>query len=110
DLCLSGEVRTQNAPYTIGAILSNRVGGRLALEFLRDHWDEVIERFPDNSIPRMLEGVAIQADATLASELHQFLAEHPVKAQLLVQQVLERLDVNVAFAQREGGQLATALE
>jgi puromycin-sensitive aminopeptidase len=110
DLCLSGEVRTQNAPYTIGSVLTNRVGGKLAFEFLRDHWDEVHERFPDNSIPRMLEGIAVQASAELASEVHSFLADHPVKAQLLVKQILERLDVNVALAEREGAQLGSALE
>ena len=58
----------------------------------------------------MLEGIASQADAGLASRARAFLAAHPVKqGEKLVEQTLERLDVNVAFRQREAGGLASAL-
>jgi puromycin-sensitive aminopeptidase len=110
DLCLS-EVRTQNAPYLIGQMLAGRHSGPPAWRFVVEHWDVLCERFPSNAIPRMVEGLAGQADAALAAEAHQFFADHPVPlGELQVRQTLERLDVNVAFAGREAGRLADALE
>ena len=59
----------------------------------------------------MVEGLAGQADAALGAEAHQFFADHPVPTgELQVRQTLERLDVNVAFAGREAGRLADALQ
>ena len=46
----------------------------------------------------------------LASRARAFLTAHPVKqGEKLVEQTLERLDVNVAFRQREASGLASAL-
>ncbi len=56
DLALH-DVRTQDAPYLIIGLLTNRVSGPAVFEQLTDHWDEVLERFPVNSHSRMLQGV-----------------------------------------------------
>jgi puromycin-sensitive aminopeptidase len=109
DLSLTGEVRTQDAPYLIGSILGARAGRRLAWEFLEEHWDAIIERFPENSIPRMLEGIASVADADLAPRIHAFLDAHPTSREQLIAQSRERMDINVAFAERVRGQLADIL-
>ncbi|MDQ1396398.1 MAG: tricorn protease interacting factor [Acidimicrobiaceae bacterium] len=110
DLALSGDVRTQNAPYLVGIVLGNRAATDLAWGFLEDQWDTMLARFPSNSITRMLEGIAYQADAGLASRARAFLAAHPVgQGQKLIGQTLERLDVNVAFRNREATGLASAL-
>jgi hypothetical protein len=101
EMCLSGEVRTQDAPYLVGDILADRVGAQLAWAFIEDHWDTIIERFPDNSIGRMLEGIAALADPDLAPRIHRFLETHPVpQAAKLIAQSRERLDINVAFRHR----------
>ena len=108
-LCLS-EVRTQNAPYLIGQMLAGRHSGAQAWRFVVEHWDELNRRFPSNAIPRMVEGLAAQTDASLAKEAHAFFADHPVAVgELQVRQTLERLDVNVAFAAREAARLVDAL-
>nr|MDQ3757135.1 M1 family metallopeptidase [Actinomycetota bacterium] len=51
-----GEVRTQNAPFLVSYLLANRVGGAQAWEFLEAHWDDVLQRFPEPLLDRMLEG------------------------------------------------------
>ena len=56
DLAL-GDVRTQDAPYLIIGLLTNRVAGPTVFERLTEHWDEALERFPVNSHARMLQGV-----------------------------------------------------
>ena len=104
------EVRTQNAPYLVGQMLAGRHSGPPTWRFVVEQWDDLCRRFPSNAIPRMVEGLAAQVDAALAKEAHAFFVEHPVPVgELQVRQTLERLDVNVAFAEREAGRLARAL-
>ena len=110
DLCLS-EVRTQNAPYLIGSLLGNRVGGPAVWQRVTEDWDTLVERFPVNSLPRMLSGVsALCGDPAVAEQVTAFLGAHPLRAgQRTVDQTLERLAVNVAFGQHQRGRLASLL-
>ena len=56
-MTLSPDIRTQNAPFLIGSLMSNLDGGDLAWAFVKAHWPEIIERFPDNTHVRMLAGI-----------------------------------------------------
>jgi puromycin-sensitive aminopeptidase len=110
DMCLSGEVRTQDAPYVIGNILGSRSGYRLAWDFVTERWETILARFPDNSIPRMLDGISGIVDAALAPAIRAFLSAHPVpQGEKQIAQASERLDINVAFAQRIGADLVQEL-
>jgi len=101
EMTLSGEVRTQNAPYLLHSLLYNTVCRERAWGFLKHNWDKMIERYPENSIPRMCEGVV--ALATLEHEVREFFAKHKVKqGGKTIDQHLERLRVAVAFRNREG--------
>ncbi len=105
------EARTQNAPFMINLVLVNREGGPAAWEFVKAHWDELLARFPRNTIPRMLSGVSGLCRPSLAADVRAFLGDHPVPSGgRTVEQSLERLEVNLAFAQRDGPRLAEALE
>ncbi len=71
----------------------------MAWEFVRDHWDTLNERFPSNSIVRMLSGIRTLSDArrwprtsSPSSRTH----EVPQGDKQLAQH-LERLEVNVAL-------------
>jgi puromycin-sensitive aminopeptidase len=110
DLCLGNEVKTQDAPYVIGSVLGSRTGARLAWPFIEEHWDSIRTRFPDNSIPRMLESISAITDPELAPRIHAFLEANPVPQKKLVAQSLEKLDNNVAFAERVGPTLPDALQ
>jgi hypothetical protein len=74
-------------------------------------WDAVLERFPKNAPPRILETLpALCADADFAERAIAFLDEHPLASgPRRVAQSVERLRVNVAFAARERARLADAL-
>jgi puromycin-sensitive aminopeptidase len=109
EMCLGSEVRSQDAPYVIGAILGSRTGSRLAWPFIEEHWDEMRSRFPDNSIPRMLDAISAIVDPVLAQQIHTFLAAHPVPQEKLLEQSLEKLDNNVAFALRVAPDLPAVL-
>jgi puromycin-sensitive aminopeptidase len=105
------EVRTQNAPYLLGSMLANRITGPLTWRRLTAEWDAVIAKFPSNSLPRMLDGVrGLCTPRALANEVTAFINDHPLVAGgRTVEQILERLGVNVAFGEREGARLAVEL-
>ena len=97
-LATSTEVRTQNAPYLLGACIANRDNGHTAWAAVRDRWDELLERFPSNSIARMLNGIRGISDPAVASDIEAFIEAHPVEqAKQTVAQHLERMRVTVAL-------------
>jgi puromycin-sensitive aminopeptidase len=100
--CRSGDIRTQDGPYVVARALVNRHEGPRAWAFVARHWTELNERFPSNTIVRMLAPLATFTDPRLAHEVEAFFAEHPIPqgAKTLAQH-LEKLRVNVALAERE---------
>ncbi|MGV3759801.1 MAG: M1 family aminopeptidase [Actinomycetota bacterium] len=110
DLAMTAEVRTQNAPFLIGACIAHRDHGDRAWRLVEERWDEMNDRFPSNSIVRMLHGIRPVGDAGLAGAIEAFLADHPVpQAKQTLQQHLERMRVSVALRQREAARLAQHL-
>jgi puromycin-sensitive aminopeptidase len=102
------EVRTQNAPFLLARALLNRTHGSIAWQFVRQHWPELLERFPSSTIVRMTDGVKWLIDAV--PDVEGFFAEHPVpQGKKTLAQHLERLHVNAAFRDREHAALAAAL-
>lgn len=109
-MSLTDEVRTQNAPYLIRRALTNRDHGALAWWFVQDEWDTINERFPSNSIARMLEGIRALAAPEVAPEVFVFFESHEVpQGDKILAQHLERLEVNVALRTRDGARLAEHL-
>jgi hypothetical protein len=70
-----------------------------------------VARFPSNILPRMLDGVrGLCNPPSLAEEVTGFVTAHPLPAGgRTVEQILERLGVNVVFGEREGPDLAATL-
>jgi puromycin-sensitive aminopeptidase len=101
DLTISGEVRTQNAPYLLRGILLNRKARAQAWSFMKAHWEEMLRQYPDNSIPRMCEGIVGLVTPELEKDVREFCAAHPVKqGSKQLEQHLERLRVAVQCKKR----------
>jgi puromycin-sensitive aminopeptidase len=110
DLALSGDVRTQDAPYLLREAIANRDNAPTAWGFVTDHWDEMLARFPQNTPFRMIATIRTVHDRPLADDIAAFLADHPLPAgEMQVRQHLERMWVTVALAERESPRLAAAL-
>ena len=117
DLCLRTfdlamtEVRSQNGFAVIGSLLANPVGCQEVWTRLTETWDAVLDRFPKNAPPRIIESLpALCADAVFAERAIDFLAAHPLSSgPRRVAQSCERLRVNVAFAARERPELTQSL-
>ena len=105
------EVRSQNGFVVISALLANPVGNQAVCERVTENWDTMLDRFPKNAPPRILEALpALCADADFAERAVAFLDEHPLTSgPRRVDQSVERLRVNVAFAARERAGLADSL-
>ncbi len=101
NMTVDGEVRTQNAPYLMRGILLNKAGRERAWSFMKAHWQEMLRRYPDNSIPRMCEGIIGLASPELEIDVKEFFAKHPVKqGAKQMEQHLERLRIAVACKER----------
>jgi ERAP1-like C-terminal domain len=108
---LDTDVRTQNAPFLVQLLLANRVTGAGNWARLTERWDETLARLPANIVPRMLDGVrSLCRDRAVADSVAQFLAQHPLPSgQRTVEQIVERLFVNVALAARMADEAGPAL-
>jgi puromycin-sensitive aminopeptidase len=100
-LTVNGEVRTQNAPYLMRGVLLNKDAREKAWSFMKDHWNEMLKLYPDNSISRMCEGIVGLVTRELEADVREFFANHPVKqGTKQMEQHMERLRVAVAAKER----------
>jgi puromycin-sensitive aminopeptidase len=115
ELCRS-EFRSQNAPFLIASLLGSRPVALQTWQFITSHFDELAERFPDNSLHRMLSGITGLAifgpdgNPVLGNQVREFCEAKVTGArQKLVAQSLERLDVNIGFGRSVRKDLAQLL-
>ena len=108
EMTLSGEVRTQNAPFLMHSLLYNTVSRYEAWDFIRKNWDGMIGKYPDSALPRMCEAIVGLLDRQ--AEVSAFFEQHkPRLGHKIIEQHLERLAVAVEFRMREGAAMEAAL-
>jgi len=99
ELSLSEKVRTQNAPYLLGQTLRNKKHFSVSWDFIENNWDKINDKFPENSIPRLLTGIRAITDLECSEKIKTFLKNNKVpQGQKTVDQHLEKLNINVKFA------------
>jgi len=110
DLAMSGEVKTQNAPFLLNRCIANRKHGEQAWNFVRTNWKKANDDFPGNTIIRMASSVTTLNTESLEADVQAFFTEHPIaQAGKMLDQVLERQRVNVTLRQRESSVVQRAL-
>jgi puromycin-sensitive aminopeptidase len=110
DLAIS-EVRRQDGPFVVRALLANRIGGPTVWERVKSEWAALLDRFPDVNHASMVSTVrTLCGDPELAADVTRFLTDHPLAVgQRTVIQTLEQLAVNVRFGERMRGRIAGEL-
>lgn len=107
DMTLS-EVRTQNAPYVLGQALTNEAQGQQAWRFIEANWQEMNDKFPSNSIVRMLGGVRLIDSPDWAEQVKNYLGDNEIETGTrTLDQHLERMEINIAMAMAERERLAS---
>ena len=110
EFAMSDAVKSQNAPYLIRLAIANRRHGPAAWSFVRDNWSAANERFPSNTIVRMVDTVKLLNSPSLVEDVEAFFAEHPIdQAAQTLDQVLERQRVNTALRTRESDRFSADL-
>jgi puromycin-sensitive aminopeptidase len=109
-LTVSGEVRTQDAPYLVRSLLMSVDGRELAWRFVKDNWDSMERQYPPGGLRRMCEGITALATPALEEDVRRFFTSRNISlGGKTLEQHLEQLRIAVAFRQREAGNLTAYL-
>jgi len=110
DRTINGEVRSQDAPYLVRALLTSVHARGLAWAFVKEHWETMARQYPGSAYRRMYEGVTGLVSAEWEREVRAFFPERNiVLGGKTLDQYLEQLRIAVRFQEREGSALATYL-
>jgi len=107
---LGGTIRSQDGPYVLARALTNRSTGAHIWDFIETNWTELTQRFPSNSIARMLSGITALDTEPLLERVGTFLDANSVpQAGKQVLQHRERHVINTRFRTNAGPMLSDHL-
>ena len=103
DLINSDTIRSQDAPYLLASALTNINNGWLAWKYIKSNWEILKNKFPENSLVRMLSGIRSLNRDEYFKEIKTFFANDQKisQGQLQLKQHLEKLEINVNMRFRE---------
>ena len=107
---ITGEMRTQDAPFVVSALLGNVYGREQAWAFVKSHWETMDRLFPKNGLRRMCGGVVGLATAELERDVRDFFASRKIDlGGKTLEQYLEQLRIAVTLRERDGASLRNYL-
>ena len=109
-MSLTAQVRPQDTVTLVGAVASNRYGGReIAWEYVKSNWAEFDRRYGSGGFA-MMRLVSITGGFTTPEarrDVEEFFKSHPTPAATrTIRQSLERIDLNIRWLERNRGDLA----
>jgi puromycin-sensitive aminopeptidase len=106
----NGEIRTQDAPFVVRALLGSVYARELAWDYVKRHWDVMDRLYPKHGLRRMCEGITGLATPELERDVHAFFEARKIDlGGKTLEQYLEQLRVAVALREREGRALSAYL-
>jgi puromycin-sensitive aminopeptidase len=106
----NGEVRSQDAPFLMRALLVGVYSRGLAWEYLKAHWEAMARQYPDSAYRRMYEGVTALVSPEWERDVRDFFSSRQiVLGGKTLEQYLEQLRIAVRFQERESAALAAYL-
>ena len=98
----SGEVRSQDAPFLIRALLASVHSRGLAWEYVKANWETMARQYPGSAYRRMYEGVTALVSPEWARDVGDFFASRKiVLGGKTLEQYLEQQRIAVRFQERE---------
>lgn len=108
---ISGEIRTQDAPFLVSAILGNVYGRELAWAFVKTNWEKMDQLFPKQGLRRMCGGIVSLATPELEREVRDFFITSKIDlGGKTLEQYLEQLRIAVTVRERDSLALRTYLD
>jgi puromycin-sensitive aminopeptidase len=108
---ISGEIRTQDAPFLVSAMLGNVDGRELAWTFLKTNWEKMDRMFPKQGVRRMCGGMVSLATPELEQDVRDFFMTRKIDlGGKTLDQYLEQLRISVTVRERDIRALGTYLD
>jgi puromycin-sensitive aminopeptidase len=99
---ISGEIRTQDAPFLVSSILGSVYGRELAWAFLKTNWGKMDQMFPKQGMRRMCGGIGSLATPELERDVRDFFATRKIDlGGKTLEQYLEQLRIAVTVRERD---------
>ena len=103
---LDGDIRTQDAPFMVSAVMSNVYGREQGWRFMKANWDVMDRRFPKQGLRRMCGGITALCKPDLERDVRQFFESRNIDlGGKTLAQYLEQLRIGVSFSERYGRSL-----
>ncbi|MCG3773717.1 MAG: Aminopeptidase N [Nitrospira sp.] len=99
---ISGEIRTQDAPFLVSSILGSVYGRELAWGFLKVNWEKMDQLFPKQGMRRMCGGIGSLATPELERDVRDFFTTRKIDlGGKTLEQYLEQLRIAVTVRERD---------
>lgn len=110
-MCLSDEVRSQDAPFLFGSLLGNPDAAAEAWKFLKKNFPKMVKAYPQSGVVRMCGAAQSLDTPDLADDVREFFGKTEVKAgNMAIAQMLEKLDINVRMRENQAPKLLEHLK
>lgn len=107
EMCLSADVRSQDAPSLFAQLLSNEESSSSAWKYLKENFDKMAQAYTHRAVTRMAAAAESLDTPELALDVREFFSLHKVASgEMAIKQMLEQLAVNVALRGAEVQRLA----
>ena len=107
---LNGEIRTQDAPFVVRALLTGVHSRELTWDFVKTNWEAMERQYPKHALRRLAEGVIALATPELERDVHAFARARKIDfGGKTLAQYLEQLRIAVTLRAREGAALSKYL-
>jgi puromycin-sensitive aminopeptidase len=108
---LDGDIRTQDAPFMVSAVMSNVYGREQGWHFLKRNWEVMDRRFPKQGLRRMCGGITALCKPELERDVRQFFESRKIDlGGKTLAQYLEQLRIGVSFSERYAPALQNYLQ
>ena len=107
---LTDEIRTQDAPFLVSALLHNVYIREKAWEFVKENWERMDRLFPKSGLRRMCGGIVGLSTPELERDVRTFFTSRKIDlGGKTLEQYLEQLHIAVVFRERDRDAIRTAL-
>jgi hypothetical protein len=111
DFAISPAVRSQDSLGLIGNVMGNPDGQKLAWDFVRSHWEEVVKAGGPFASAQLQGNVGVFCDSAMKDQVQEFFSAHPSSAaERTLRQSMERINNCIAMKTQQSGQLASWLQ
>jgi puromycin-sensitive aminopeptidase len=108
---INGDIRTQDAPFLVSAIMGNVYGRELAWAFVKTNWEKMDHLFPKQGLRRMCGGIVNLATPELERDVRDFFTTRKIDlGGKTLAQYLEHLRIAVTVRERDSRALRTYLD